>query len=177
VIRAIYSSRVPVVSGVGHETDTTLSDLVADLRAPTPSAAAELIAPNVVDLQYKVNGYQQTVINTVSYFFREAQRDLESTSQRVLLQAPPVDFYSQGTDDLANRIAQILNAQITLTRERFTGVEQRLQTVDPKSVLSRGYAMVSFSPSGTPLRNIAQVKQDELLKITLKDGNFKARTV
>lgn len=177
VVKAIYSSRVPVVSGVGHETDTTLSDLVADLRAPTPSAAAELIAPNVVDLQYKVNAYQQTAINAVSNFFRETQIELESTSQRVARQAPPVDQYSQGTDDLANRIAQLLNAHITLTRERFTGVEQRLQVVDPKSVLSRGYAMVAYSPSGTPLRKIAHVKQDELLKITLQDGNFKARTV
>jgi exodeoxyribonuclease VII large subunit len=177
VVRAIYGSRVPVISGVGHETDTTLSDLVADLRAPTPSAAAELVVPNATQLQAQIVAHQRTAIYAITSRLSQSKQELEATTQRLVGTAPQVDLLRQRTDDLAQGLSRTLGTHIALAGERFGGLEQRLNALNPQAVLTRGYALVQRADDGTLVTEKAQVKKDDPLKITVSDGSFDARSV
>ena len=177
VVRAIYGSRVPVISGVGHETDSTLSDLVADQRAPTPSAAAELAVPDATQLHSQIVSYQRAAFNVMHLLLAQRKQELEATSQRLVGRAPHVDILRQRVDDLSQGIARALTTHLALSKERFTGLQQRLQSLNPTAVLDRGYAVVERVDDGTPVTDSAQVKQDDPLKITVRKGSFGARAV
>ena len=177
VVRAIYGSRVPVISGVGHETDTTLSDLVADQRAPTPSAAAELVVPSAIQLQGQVVAHLRAAISVIAARLSQSRQELESITQRMAGTAPQVDLFRQRTDDLAQGLSRALVTHIALARERFGGFEQRLNALNPQAVLTRGYAMVQRADDGTLVTEKSLVKEDDPLNITVSNGNFDARVV
>ncbi len=177
MVRAIYGSRVPVISGVGHETDTTLSDLVADQRAPTPSAAAELAVPDATQLQHQVVSHQRTVLNVINLLLAQRQQDVESCTQRLTGRAPQVDVLRQRVDDLAQGVGRLLAAHMALSKERLAGLRQRLHALNPQAVLGRGYAVVERADDATPVTQAAQVRQDDPLKITVSKGSFGARVV
>jgi len=177
VARAIYSSRVPVVSGVGHETDTTIADLVADRRAPTPSAAAEIAVPDATRLQSQVVSFQRDAVNVMERLVFHRRQGLEAWVQRLMARHPQVDAWQQRVDELAQALARGLAASLALARERFLGLEQRLGTLSPHAVLERGYALVQRADDSTPVTSVAQVQPDDSVKVTVHDGSFGARVV
>jgi len=177
VARAIYGSRVPVISGVGHETDTTIADLVADRRAPTPSAAAEIAVPDATRLQGQVVTFQRDAANIIKYLVYQRQQELGAWVQRLMSRGPQVDAWQQRVDELTQALARGLAASLALVRERFLGLEQRLSTLSPQAVLGRGYALVQRTDDATPVTSVTQVQPDDAVKVTVHDGSFGARVV
>ena len=175
VARAIYASHAPVVSAVGHETDVTIADLVADLRAPTPSAAAEMAVPDMSLLLGQVKEWQRDILAIARRLWFEKQRDVDSLVQRLASRGPQVGDKQQRLDELTQSLSKSLWVTLNLSRERFQGLEQQLHALDPKSVLERGYAMVQRSDQGALVRSVGQVEKDDELNVRVSDGSFNAR--
>ena len=175
VARAIYASHAPVVSAVGHETDVTIADLVADIRAPTPSAAAEMAVPDMSSLLGQVNEWQRNILAMARRLSFEKQRDVDSLVQRLTGRRPQVEAKQQRLDELTQSLSKSLWVTLKISRERFKGLEQQLHVLDPNSVLERGYAIVQRSDQGALVKSVGQVEKDDELKVRVSDGSFNAR--
>ena len=177
VARAIYASRVPVVSGIGHETDTTIADLVADQRAPTPSAAAEIVVPDATQLQTKVASFQQSGLIAITSLVSRLQMETHTLTQQLWSHGPQVETLQQRLDELAHSLTKGLTTTVTLAQERSLGLEQRLAALDPQAVLKRGYALVQRTGDTEAVTSVTQVHSDDHLKVTVSDGTFDAKVV
>ena len=176
VARAIVASPVPVVSGVGHETDFTIADFAADLRAPTPSAAAELVTPDGAQISALVDDLRARLTESVLGGLREKGWALTQQQAHLRSLSPQAALRSgqQHLDDLQARAAAALGHRVALERERWHGLAQALGTVSPLAVLARGYAMVT-GPQGQVIRSVAQVQPGDELSVRVSDGTFAAK--
>ncbi|MBI4339523.1 MAG: exodeoxyribonuclease VII large subunit [Chloroflexi bacterium] len=177
VARAIYASAAPVISGVGHETDVTIADLVADVRAPTPSAAAEIAVPDAAQLRRQVAAFQQAALGSLERALDQRRQLVEALAGQLRRSSPPVHTFQQRVDDLTQALGRGLSQSLALSRERFLGLEPRLRALDPLAVLDRGYAYVQLAESGAPVSRVAQVHPGDALKVTVSDGAFPAQAV
>ena len=177
VARAIYASRAPVVSAVGHETDHTIADLVADARAPTPSAAAEMVAPDRDELQVRVRTYVNELSIRLTSALEANVRDVEQSVWRLRRSAPDATTWRQRLDDLSTASSRSLRAYLEVRRERVRGLESRLSSLSPANVLSRGYAMVRRQDTGETVTSVAQVTDGDEVEVRVRDGAFAARTL
>lgn len=178
VANAIAGSEIPVISGIGHQTDFTIADFVADLRAPTPTAAAELATPDRVDLAYALSELSQRMAyavlsktNTLRWSFTDLYNRLARCSPATRIQSD-----RQRLDELTDRAARALTYQLQLQRAQLVGLEHRLVTLNPQSILARGYAIVT-QEDGSLVRQVAQVHPGSRLNIRLSDGKFSARVI
>jgi len=176
VARAIFASRVPVISGVGHETDYTIADLVADVRAPTPSAAAELAVPDQRELRAQTVQYgatlQQTMLEQLAGQRREVQQALALLcrfSPRALL-----DRWRQHLDERRQWLCRRQEHRLVLLREQCLGMSLRLQSLSPEATLKRGYAIVSRRDTGAVLTRTAQVASGDGIDVHVSDGHLTA---
>ena len=154
VARAIAASRVPVVSGVGHETDFTIADFVADQRAPTPSAAAEVLTPDFAELQLGLDRANRQLADAFDDSLR-LRRDLLAARRQSLRGLSPlvrVRNYRQRLDDWQTRMIAAERGRLTLLRERITAREGALIAASPQAILSRGYALVTDARTGKRIR-------------------------
>jgi exodeoxyribonuclease VII large subunit len=176
VARAIAASHSPVITGVGHETDYTIADFVADLRAPTPTAAAELATPNQVDLLQAISEEKERMARAMQLYLFDNQDRLEYAQNRLRLLSPVprIRRDRQRLDDLLRRADRSLTHQLQLNRARLTGLEQRLETLSPLAILQRGYAIVTRL-DGSPVSSTAQVSTGDDLQVRVKDGSFGVR--
>ena len=168
VARAVYSSRVPVVSGVGHETDVTIADLVADVRAPTPSAAAEMAVPDVVELARRVAAMHGSVTAAVASHLNSRAEVVRDIEDRLLSSAPDVDTLRRDVDELLDLAATHLTHYIEIRRERLRSLSGRLTALSPYAILRRGYAIVQRRGDGAPSGPDAPFKVGETLDIALE---------
>jgi exodeoxyribonuclease VII large subunit len=178
VARAIAACRHPVVCGVGHETDVTIADWVADLRAPTPSAAAELAVPDQAELRQRL----QVLTAQLGARFKErwtrAREGLEQ-QQRVLRRLSPrarLEAYRQQVDDLTRRGQRALAYSLALWHSRLNGLEARLAALSPLATLGRGYAIVRREDTGAVVCRVGQVMAGDEIVIQVQDGEFGAVT-
>ncbi len=177
VARAIARSRVPVVSGVGHETDFSLADFAADRRAPTPSAAAELVVPDQAEVRAQVHELAGALIVTLERVIEE-QRWRLGEQARALKHLSPAAHLMQGrqrVDDLMERAEKAVRHELRLRRERLQGLLGRLGGVSPVATLERGYAIVRRQDSEIVIRSIEQVASGDRLDVQLADGEFGAQ--
>lgn len=175
VARAIAASRVPVVSGVGHETDFTIADFVADVRAPTPSAAAEMMTPDVYDLRLGLDRSSTELKSALDYALLR-RRDLMADQNRALRQLSPltrVRTYRQRIDDWGLRLTSSQRGRLRLLRERVEARERALVAASPQAILERGYAMVSDAATGKRITSAAQV--GERINVQFRDGSVGAK--
>ena len=154
VARAIYASKAPVISGVGHDTDFTIADFVADVRAPTPSAAAELAVPDRAELE----AHLQSLSNTL---LRNLARSVESHRQRI--------------DEVSRAASVNLRNALALSKERLRGRELELASLSPMATLTRGYALVQHSVTGSVVSRLDQVERGDTIDVKVSDGQFKGR--
>jgi exodeoxyribonuclease VII large subunit len=174
--RTIFAVDTPIIAGVGHQTDFTIADFVADVRAPTPSSAAELSVPNIDDYlswirQQKVaSGF---AINTI---LDHLQRQLENSARalRHLSPSAKLDASRQRVDWLAERLDRNLSSVLDSKQSRLTIADTALQTVNPIATLSRGYAIVRHDPGGV-VKKVSDVVNGDVLSIQVSDGEFSAR--
>lgn len=173
VARAIAESAIPVISGVGHEVDFTISDLVADLRVPTPSAAAELVVKGRAELQDKVSALSRRLSGSVQLSLAECRRRVErSANSPVFTQAgQTVRTLQQRLDEAVYRLEMNAKRMLQLNRARQERTVGALRAMDPKAVLTRGYSVL-FKNSGEAVRSPDQVVDNERLRAVLADGEL-----
>lgn len=176
VAQAIFASQAPIITGIGHETDFTIADFAADLRAPTPTAAAELATPNQVDLQASLREMRRNIHNTMENFLLLQRRQLERQQNRLLLRTPMgrVHRDQQHLDELNFRACTALTHTIEINRTRLTGLEMRLNSLNPQAILERGYSIVT-QVDGSLVHSIKQVQPDDNLQVQVSDGEFDVR--
>ncbi len=178
VARAIFASKIPVISAVGHETDFTLADFTADVRAATPSQAAELAVPNREELLSLVSGLESRLISSKNYFLRSERGRLIDVIERFMRQSPQklLADNRQHVDDLALRLKASSSRLLTNKKTNLDTAMDKLELLNPIRVLRRGYSIV-YAEDGSILRRINQVKSDETITVMLADGKFKAQIV
>jgi exodeoxyribonuclease VII large subunit len=176
VARAISASEAPVISGVGHETDFTIADFVSDLRAPTPTAAAELATPNRVDLLDSLSDLTQGMNRALQGVINDQRWRLNRVENRLALRSPVSLIRSdrQRLDDLTRRAVMILNHELKIQTTRLSGLMQRLGSLNPQAVLRRGFAVVTHT-DGRLVRSARQVKVEEALNVRVEDGQFRVK--
>jgi exodeoxyribonuclease VII large subunit len=173
VVRAVASSNVPVISGVGHETDFTLSDFAADLRAPTPTAAAELATQTTLDdLQYELSNYQSRLISSTIDLIVEQKAVLSSYIAQLRYTSPMrrIQSETQRVDDLAMRAYSSVFHRVQLQSTRIQGIQKRLESLSPLAVLARGYAVLTNKEDGKVVSRVAQAGKE--MKVRVSDGEF-----
>lgn len=176
VVRAVCACQTPTISGVGHETDTTLVDYGCDLRAPTPSAAAELITANAALLpQFVAQLYTDLTSYTLNRL-AEAQDSLDDATRRLEYGSPQrkIDAARQTVDALAERMASRLELRLSVAHERTLSLARALEAANPAALLARGYAVVRKT-DGTMVRSAGQVRGGERLTVQVEDGTFGVR--
>ena len=178
VARAIAASPVPIVTGVGHETDFTIADFVADRRAPTPSAAAEIITPDLSEHARARQALSLRLADAFGQQLRHRRRALESLHLRLRLASPRAQVAGarQRLDDLQARAGAAMTAGLRLRRSAVDGLAQTLRAVGPAAVLARGYAVVSLRAGGALVRSTGQVRPGSALDVRVSDGVFPARS-
>ncbi len=176
VARAIAASAAPVVTGVGHETDFTIADFVADLRAPTPSAAAELATPDRQEMIRGVGRARRALERGLAQAIGDRRRSLELSRGRLGAVSPRSRLSGavQRLDELGLRMRRAVRAGLELRRSRSRGLHSTLQAVGPMSVLARGYAVVTRTGSGAVVRSVGEVRPGDGLRVRVHDGSFPA---
>jgi exodeoxyribonuclease VII large subunit len=175
VVRAVAASQTPIICGVGHETDFTLCDFAADLRAPTPTAAAELATQTTVDdLRELLAAFEARLLSSALGLIDEERVLVSAFAARLRYVSPErrIQSETQRLDELSRRAFSALRYRIQLQAARVDGVSQRLQALNPASILSRGYAIVTRKEDGKVVGQVSQARGT--LTIRVSDGEFEA---
>jgi exodeoxyribonuclease VII large subunit len=173
VARAIFASALPVVSAVGHETDYTIADHVADLRAPTPSAAAELALPNQDEERANLRERVAELGRALERRAGVAQMQLASFDDRLDAQRPDVDAERLRLDALVDQASARVTLQVGMQRTAFAVLQGRLSALNPRATLARGYAIVQDAGGGV-LRRASATRPGDVLHILLEEGTVGA---
>jgi exodeoxyribonuclease VII large subunit len=180
VVRAVVASRAPVICGVGHETDFTLCDFAADLRAPTPTAAAELATPlTVADLAAGIRVSTERLTSALTARLDERSSLLERAGERLRFFSPlrSIQGEVQRVDELTHRAGRGLQHRLQLHAAHLRGLQERLASLNPLGVLSRGYALVTRTRDGSLVRSVKQVRAGDALAVRVSDGTIPAKAL
>lgn len=175
VALAIYQSQIPVISAVGHEPDVTISDFVADVRAATPSNAAELAVPDQDALRQTLDGFSASMTNAMSRQIKVAQQHLKVLSDSPALKSPESYLFQrkQALTLLRNRLISAQDQQLNRKMKYFVAITAKLDAMSPLKVLSRGYSMAQRE-DGKLIRSVGDVVAGETIHLTLEDGRLQA---
>ncbi len=176
VARAIYECKTPIISAVGHETDTTIADFVSDLRAPTPSAAAELAVNEYLELDRQLKDYHRKLIRELQQKLDQYQSLVKQYKLRLLYASPAYQLKQkrQYLMEAEDKLKARMNQKLKEKRHRLELYIARLEGLSPLSKLSKGYALI-VGEDNIPVQSISKVKEKELLTVSLLDGDIKAR--
>ncbi len=170
VARAIDNSKIPVISGVGHETDFTIADFVADLRAPTPSAAAELAISSRIELEKSLSNLYQRLYNSMEYKISYNRERIKSFAGKRVFKNTAELFSNQiqRIDELSRQLEWGIDRLLNKSREKFSILNGKMESLSPLKTLARGYSITSI---GTQVVNkIKDVKSDDLITTRVSDG-------
>ena len=178
VARAIYDSKIPVISAVGHEPDVTISDFVADLRAATPSNAAELAVPDQDALRQTLDDLQNAMAVAMQAKIARAGERLTNLSGRPVLKSPLASFEGRrkALELLENRLIAAQSGTVAKNRQRFVAQVSKLDAMSPLKVLTRGYAMVA-KEDGQIVRSVSDVKPKDPIAVRVSDGTIVATVI
>ena len=176
VARAIYDSEIPIISAVGHETDFSISDFVADLRAPTPSAAAELAVANISDVKYTLEQYNNRYKNALKKKIEVMRLSYEKCMARPAFKHPTqkINEKLMVVDMKVKSLQTSINLKLKEERTKFVKEVARLDSLSPLKTLSRGYSIVT-TQNGNIAKSVEDLKKDDEIKIRLIDGVKQAK--
>lgn len=174
--RTIFAADHPIISGVGHEVDFTITDFVADLRAPTPSAAAELAVPDLEEIRPLLTGIQTKLSNDMLARIEQARWQVRALARNLEHLSPRshVDNSRQRIDTLLNRLDRAILRQLEQSRNRLALLETGLTAVSPLATLARGYAIVR-DENGRVVRSVQDVAVDDVISVQVVDGELDAK--
>ena len=173
VARAVFGSRIPVISAVGHETDWTICDFVADLRAPTPSAAAELVVSSRFELERQISGLGERIRRAMVGQWETLETKLEAFRSSHAFRQPRylLEQFTGQADEWGRRMESRLTGFIASRNQAFQGVTGRLNALNPLAILERGYS-VSFNEKGEILKNSRELSPGETIRTRLHQGSL-----
>jgi exodeoxyribonuclease VII large subunit len=177
VVRAVADAMTPIISGVGHETDFTLCDFAADLRAPTPTAAAELATQiTLLDLQAEVQTYKARLASSTLNLIAEQKSFLASLTAQLHYLSPArlIQSERQRIDELTRRAFMSMAYRVNLQKNHLEGTQKRLEALSPLAVLARGYAVVTRKADGGVVSRVGQAKPGQQIRVRVVDGQFDA---
>lgn len=177
VAKAIYNSKIPIISAVGHEVDFTISDFVADIRAATPTAAAELAVPNTIDLLNTIDNYKIRISKMVVNKIKNNKEILNKLINSYALKNP-MNIYEikiQKLDNIINRLSNIIDKKLEFNKNRYLNILNKLETLNPFLTLKRGYAIASIN--NVPINNIKKIKINDNLKVELYNGYINTKVL
>ncbi len=176
VARAIFKCSTPVISAVGHETDITISDLVADLRAPTPSAAAELVAPSLMELNDLIRAQLVRLSDLIHRKLEIYWQQLDTLSERYGFQQPGylLEKYLEKTSSLTDQLRVQMEHRLELAHSRYQGMVKELEALDPLKILHRGYS-VAMKDNGSIVKAERDLERGESFTLRTGDGSFRAK--
>lgn len=178
VARAIFKCSIPLISAVGHETDITIADLVADLRAPTPSAAAELVSPSHREIKELYRTQFQRLTDIINRKLESNWQRLDGLTDRYAFQQPGLllEKYSEKIIYLGGQLRHMMNHRIQLAHSRFTGVVKELEALDPLKILERGYS-VAVKNSGVIVKAEQDLEMGEAFTLRTGNGTLRAEKI
>jgi len=177
VVRAVAGSAAPIVSGVGHETDFTLTDFAADVRAPTPTAAAEVATPDrvelldaVIEIANRFTSLMRATLADSRWEVGQFQNALDRLSP-----AHMINTYRQRLDEVSSRLDKAIQTRLNRTGLQLENLRRSLQSLNPIAVLNRGYAIVTREIDGNVVKNASHIGIDEDIHIQVSQGSLDAR--
>ena len=172
VARAIFQSQIPVISAVGHETDFTIADFVSDLRAPTPSAAAELAVPDIFELKSDLLGLKQHLSVLMRNLVESEKEKVENIQKQVTILSPAnkIKNSRQELSNLYEKAVNLVTLKINDEKTKISLLSSKLNALSPLNVLSRGYS-ISYN-NDLPIKSVNDVKSGDNIKIRVTDGEF-----
>jgi exodeoxyribonuclease VII large subunit len=176
VAEAIFKSRIPIVSAVGHEIDVTIADMVADKRAATPSEAAEIATPDRAKWLQTIVSHKQRLQQLLMNRFQANQQRLQSLMQRRIFRFPLELLRNQERrlDDFDERLQKTIAARLEKDRRRLDALTGRLESLSPLNVLARGYSLTRTTPGKHVVRSVKQVDVGDTVEIIVSDGTLQA---
>ena len=173
VARAIYKSEIPIISAVGHETDFTISDFVADLRAPTPSAAAELSVPDINDIYDEIDSYVSSLNRNMNHITEFCRKELSRLSRALKNRSPKkvVEEKRLRLDIIDSELIRTFSSVLSLHKDRFTKLNSKLNIISPLKVLSMGYN-IAVSKNEKPIKSVNDAIIGEDLTLRMTDGEI-----
>ncbi|MDD5556238.1 MAG: exodeoxyribonuclease VII large subunit [bacterium] len=177
VARAIARSRIPVISAVGHEIDFTVSDFVADLRVPTPSAAAELVVAGKAELRGRLEAAGSRIAAAARRILAELKGRLARCERSYALRAPAalVRQHQQQVDELEGRLGRALRHLLEIARGRLGALAGKIESLSPLEILGRGYSVILREADGAVVTSAAQLRHGDMVRARLRSGGFTAR--
>jgi exodeoxyribonuclease VII large subunit len=175
--RAIYNSDIPVISAVGHEIDYTIADFVSDLRAPTPSAAAELVVRRKSDIISSIENFKLRLKQALGNHVNIAQRHLEGIMNRYAFKQPLflIEQYQQSLDETAKSLAQGLNFFLVSKQQSLQAIQGKLDALSPVAILERGYSITMTMPDSGIIKDSTKTKIGTKIKTRLAKGELISR--
>ena len=172
VARAIFESKIPVISAVGHETDFTIADFVSDLRAPTPSAAAELAVPDIFELKSELLGLKQHLSVLMRNMLTGEKERLENFEKQITILSPTNKIINsrQELSNLYEKVVNSITSKLNDEKTKISLLSSKLNALSPLEVLSRGYS-ISYK-NEMPIKSVGDVKTGDNIKIRVTDGEF-----
>ncbi len=177
VAYSIYNSKIPIISAVGHETDFSISDFVADLRAPTPSAAAELAVPDIYELKQKINTYQNRLKISLTKKVEIMKLRYEKCMSSFVFKEPTrrINENYIKLDSYIKQLENLINTKNEKEKKRYVELVAKLDTLSPLKTLMRGYSIAE--KEGKIVKSIEELKKDDNIDIRLTDGKVQAKII
>ena len=175
VARAIFASRKPVITGIGHENDWSIADFVADVRASTPTGAAAMAVPDSRELIERVSFFKGRLENAILVRFADTYRSVENAVRKVSIGLPSFDFLKIRNDDLVSDIVREMESQVELSRSKLKGRVEKLGVMAPQNVMARGYAIIQRQSDGKVIKSVSDLIPSERVSVTLSDGKVDAQ--
>jgi exodeoxyribonuclease VII large subunit len=174
VARSIYASEIPIISAVGHEIDFTIADFVADYRAPTPSAAAEIVVPNKVDLIRTLDNIKSRLYINMENHIELTRSQLENTQSRLKSAdiRNQIRFFQQKIDYITQRLFAGITNTLRSKKESLGVTLAKLNALSPLSILQDGYSITNKYPSKKPIKSINDASLGDEIEVRLKDGSL-----
>ena len=175
VARVIVACKVPIISAVGHETDVTISDMVADLRAPTPSAAAEIVALSVNDLKQKINEQTNTLIKQFQFKLNKIWQTFDHLSERHIVQKPQniIERQKEKLNTIYNRLMLKMNHLLAISKTKSIAINKELNILNPSDILKRGYSII-YDTNGAIIRKGSDLKKNDLFEAQIGQDRIEA---
>ncbi|MFM8233432.1 MAG: exodeoxyribonuclease VII large subunit [Candidatus Methylopumilus sp.] len=173
VARGIVASKIPIITGVGHETDTTIADFVSDLRAPTPTGAAELVTSHTVELVKTIQVYKNQLNKVMAGVIRELMQKIDYLEKRLISPRQQIQRQKEQIHQYIQRINQSMKNVMIQYRLKIDKLKLNLDHLSPHAVLSRGYSIIT-NVDGQIVNNVNQLKLDDKIRIQLNHGQADA---